>query len=325
VTAHKLHGECWAITDESAGNQRQALALAAHLGLPFRHLILQPRAPWHWLAPRLIWGARYGLPRGQRRAFSPPWPTVAIGCGRQAALFTRWLGQHTDGDCYTVQILDPRVAPTHFDTVIAPQHDLLDGPSVLRPLGSLNPIDDAWLADGRDACATLADLPRPRVGVLIGGPRKGVPIDTHYAEQLATHLRAQQQREGGSVMALASGRTPMPVIEVLRAALKNIPGLIWAGPNNGRNPYPGVLGWADRLVVTPDSVNMLSEACAVGCPVQTLVLSPLPAKLARFHRSLREAGLLHDLLGDAPGRHLPLRETGAIGDVLRERMVDAKR
>ena len=51
-------GECWAITDEAAGNQRQALALAGALGLPVRHLVLEPRAPWSWFAPRLLaWGA----------------------------------------------------------------------------------------------------------------------------------------------------------------------------------------------------------------------------------------------------------------------------
>ena len=50
----KLHGECWAITDKAAGNQRQALALADCLQMPVRHLVLEPRAPWSWLAPRLV-------------------------------------------------------------------------------------------------------------------------------------------------------------------------------------------------------------------------------------------------------------------------------
>jgi mitochondrial fission protein ELM1 len=73
-----------------------------------------------------------------------------------------------------------------------------------------------------------------------------------------------------------------------------------------------VLGWADRLVVTPDSVNMLSEACATGCAVETFAPAPLPAKLECFHRALRDAGLLHDL-GDAPpARQPPLRETAAV-------------
>lgn len=317
----KLHGECWVITDTAAGNQRQALALAERLGLPTRHLILQPRAPWSWLAPRLVVGSELALPEHQRKLFAPPWPAVAIGCGRAAALFTRMLRRLSEGRCYTVQILDPRIDPAHWDTVIAPRHDQLDGANVLQPLGSLNSVDDDWLADGRESCPNFAELPQPRVGVLLGGSRSGIALDADYARQLTTRLRERQQREGGSLLVLASRRTSPALIEVFRDALKDVPGLIWASHDDGPNPYPGVLGWADRLVVTPDSVNMLSEACATGCPVQTFINAPLPAKIARFHQVLRDAGLLQDI--DAPAattRRPPLRETAAIAATLRERI-----
>ena len=317
----KLQGECWVITDEAAGNQRQALALAEQLQLPIRHLLLEPRAPWSWLAPRLTLGGRLALPASQRTWFAPPWPTVAIGCGRAAALFTRMLRPLSADRCHTVQILNPRIDPAHWDTVIAPQHDRIDGPNVLQPLGSLNPIDEAWLADGREASPHFSELPQPRVGVLLGGPRKDIPLDVDYAKALVARLVTRQQQEGGSLLVLASRRTPVALIERFRDALAGVPGLVWSGPDDGRNPYPGVLGWADRLVVTPDSVNMLSEACAVGCPVQTLVTTPLPTRLARFHAALRDTGRLRDL-DESPlaERVHPLRETTAIGAALRQRI-----
>jgi len=317
----RLQGECWAITDLAAGNQRQALALAEQMDMPVRHLVLSPRAPWSWLSPRMTWGGRLALPASQRAMFAPPWPRIAIGCGRSAALLTRMLRTLTEGCCHTVQILDPRVDPAHWDTVIAPRHDGLAGANVLNPLGSLNPVDEAWLQDGREASPALNDLPRPRVGVLLGGPRTGIGIDANYAQRLVEQLLARRRREGGSLMVLASRRTPAAVVEVTRNALRGTPGLIWAGPEEGINPYPGVLGWADRLVVTPDSVNMLSEACAVGCPVHTFVAGTLPPKLARFHQSLRAAGLLHDMNEDSPATQTPLRETATIADALRKRLL----
>jgi uncharacterized protein len=316
-----LPGECWAITDHSAGNQRQALALAEGLGMPVRHIVLIPQAPWSWFSPRLTLGGRLALPASQRSTYASPWPTVAIGCGRSAALFTRMLRNFANGHCYTVQILDPRIDPSHWDMVIAPRHDQLAGPNVLQPLGSLNPVNDAWLKDGRDACPALEELPRPRVGVLIGGPRKGLVIDAHYTKQLVERLLARRRTEGGSLMVLASRRTPAVVMDVINTALRDVPGLTWSGPDDGINPYPGVLGWADRLVVTPDSVNMLSEACAVGCAVQTRVMAPLPSKLAHFHASLREGGLLHDLDSELPTYQRPLRETESIIATLRERIL----
>lgn len=316
----KLHGDCWVITDAAAGNQRQALALAQRLDLPVRHLQLEPAAPWSWLAPRLTVGALSALSPAQKQQFAPPWPTVAIGCGRTSAMYTRLLRKLGAGRCYTVQVLDPRIDPTHWDTVIAPRHDRLSGPNVLQPLGSLNPVDDHWLQDGREADPGFAELPRPRVGVLLGGPRKGVTFNESYISQLTGQLLARQREEGGSLLVLASRRTPRALVELMRQRLQGRPGLIWSGQDDGSNPYPGVLGWADRLVVTPDSVNMLSEACAVGCPVHTFVVGTLPEKLERFHQALRQTGRLHDMDAIAVPPVEPLRETTAIAAMLYERI-----
>ncbi|MEI7036636.1 mitochondrial fission ELM1 family protein [Fulvimonas yonginensis] len=312
--------ECWAITDAAAGNQRQALALAERLGLPVRHLVLEPRAPWAWFAPRWLPGGLFALPAIERARLLPPWPRVAVGCGRTAALFTRMLRRLADGRCHTVQILDPRIDPAHWDTVIAPRHDGLAGPNVLSPLGSLNPIDEHWLDDAREAWQHLAGLPAPRIGVLLGGPRRGVPLDAGWTSAFVEGLRDLQRRHGGSLLTLASRRTPTVLADALRGGLSGLPGLHWRGSADGPNPYPGVLAWANRLVVTPDSVNMLSEACAVGCPVQTFTPGPLPGRLARFHRALRDAGLLHDLPAETPARQPPLRETAAIAAEVRRRM-----
>ncbi|QNK02947.1 mitochondrial fission ELM1 family protein [Dyella telluris] len=314
----KPHGDCWVITDDAAGNQRQALALAHLLSMPVRHLQLAPAAPWSWLAPRLTLGARLALDATQRRQFAAPWPAVAIGCGRSAALYTRMLRALSRGRCYTVQILDPRVNPEHWDTVISPQHDQLSGRNVIRPLGSLNPVDDDWLQDGRDADPAFETLPRPRVGVLLGGPRKGVTFDESYIDQLIHGLHARRRLDGGSLLVMASRRTPPALVERMRQGLGDVPGLVWAGHDDGGNPYPGVLGWADRLVVTPDSVNMLSEACAVGCPVHTFVVGTLPDKLERFHKALRAAGMLYSLDARDTPPVPPLRETGTIAAVLRD-------
>lgn len=313
--------ECWAITDTAAGNQRQALALAERLGLPLRQLVLEPRAPWSWFAPRLFPGGSFAIDSVQRSQFSPPWPHIAISCGRAAALFTRQLRGLSKGHCHTVQILDPRINPAHWDTVIAPLHDQLSGPNVLTPVGSLNPVDETWLDHGRCSQPLLAELPQPRIGVLLGGPRKGLSLNSLYARQLAARLLTRQREEGGSLLVLGSRRTPPELSAIFQQELRATPGLRWFNQADGPNPYQAVLGWADRLVVTPDSVNMLSEACAVGCPVQTLVTAPLPPKLQRFHQALRHAGQLHDI--DAPAtaeRVAPLRETAALARALRARV-----
>ena len=312
--------ECWAITDAAAGNQRQALALADRRGLRMRPLVLEPRAPCNWLAPRLVLGGRLALPPAERAHFAPPWPRIAVGCGRAAALFTRKLRPLSGGRCHTVQILDPRIDPRHWDTVVAPRHDDLVGANVITPLGSLHPVDGDWLADAHEAWKHLAALPAPRTGVLLGGPRHGLALDEHWTRKFIERLHARHRRDGGSLLVLASRRTPPDLAANLRKALREVPGFHWPGPAAGPNPYPGVLAWADRQEVTPESVNMLCEACAVGCPVYTFAPASLPDKLARFHRALRGAGLLHDLDADPPARQRPLRETESVAAAVRQRI-----
>lgn len=305
----------WVISDGGAGNERQALALTTALGVRAQVLTLPLRAPWAWFAPRRLPGGRLALEPRDRAIFEPPWPDLAIGCGRAAALLTRLLRSLSNGACYSVQILDPRIDPRHWDAVIVPRHDHLRGPNVLTTLGSLNPVDDLWLASGREAFPNFDALPHPRIALLIGGPRRGIEFDAALLQKLVG--MAREVARGGCVLATVSRRTPPAFATSVRDALAGLPGVFWNGA--GANPYPGLLGWADRIVVTPDSVNMLSEACATGVPVHTVMSTPLPDKIARFHAALRERGLLTNP-GEPRGIVPPLRETRAIAAELHKRM-----
>ena len=307
--------EAWIISDGAAGNERQALALAQALDAPARVLRLPLREPWASFAPRKLPGGRLALAPRDRVQFAPPWPALAIGCGRHAALLTRLLRELSNRQCFSVQILDPRVDTRHWDAVIAPRHDGLHGDNVIETQGSLHPIDDAWLAQGRAAFAQFAQMPR-----LIGGPRRGVAYDETYARALAAGVAARVRREGGSVLASTSRRTPARFAQIVRDELAPLPGVFWGDDRDGANPYPGLLGWADAIVVTPDSVNMLSEAAATGVPVHTLLGGSLPEKLVRFHATLRERGSLHDLDAQVTSTAAPLRETAEVAMKLREWM-----
>ncbi|HET7779910.1 MAG TPA: ELM1/GtrOC1 family putative glycosyltransferase, partial [Rudaea sp.] len=68
------------------------------------------------------------------------------------------------------------------------------------------------------------------------------------------------------------------------------------------------------IVVTPDSVNMLSEACAVGVPVVSSLPATAPLKLAAFHAELRDLGWLHafDVDFSTLRQPAPLREIAAV-------------
>ncbi len=306
------------ITDGRAGNVRQAVALASalQLGVP-SPLQLLPRAPWRWLAPRCLPGiARgYGEPFA---ALSAQPPALAIGCGRQAAAALRVLKARGS---QVVQILDPRIDARHWDLVVVPEHDRLRGDNVLTLLGSLNPVDDTWLSLGRAAFAEFGSLPGPRTALLVGGPTAHSAWSETAMLQVFDALASQLREEGGSLLATTSRRTPPSLAEALRARFADLPHVIWGDGGDGVNPYAGLLGWADRVVVSPDSVNLLSEACATRLPVAVALAETSQGRMRHFQRSLHQRGRLQTQWLD--WRHAqitPLRETARIAAQVRERL-----
>jgi len=311
----------WTITDGRAGNLRQASALAAALRLGGQQrLQLQPQAPWRWLSPRLLPGAAGGFGAAFAQLAGQA-PALAIGCGRQAATALRVLGRR---GTRTVQILDPRIDAHHWDLLVVPEHDRLRGGNVLTLLGSLNPVSDDWLACGRAAFADFEHLPGPRTALLLGGPTTHAPWQEEELVPLLQELATRIRAEGGSVLATTSRRTPRAVGRALLRAFDDVPGVIWSDGGDGSNPYAGLLGWADRVVCTPDSVNLLSEACATRVPVGVLLGQRAQARMAQFQQALRERSRLRDGLAafdtDPQQPIEPLRETDRIAAEVKARL-----
>lgn len=308
-----------AISDGRAGNARQAEALASALAEDgaVSTLTLAPRAPWRWAAPR-------GLP-GAERAFGPGFdalldmpPGIAIGCGRQAALATRLLRER---GWRVVQILDPRLDPRHWDAVVVPEHDRLRGDNVLTLLGGLHPVDDAWLARARSDFAAFGDLPGPRTAVLLGGTSAHARFGRMAFEVMATKLEAVLARDGGSVLLTTSRRTDPELVAALAHRYDGTPGVVWRGPDDGPNPYPGLLAWADRIVCSPDSVNMVSEACATRAPVFVFDPGRVRGRPRVFLDTLLARGRIRAMDATlASFAAEPLRECARVAEALRVRL-----
>lgn len=308
----------WTLSDGHAGNVRQTHALAAALGLGAREWTLDARAPWRWVAPRRLPWATRAFGAEFARALAAP-PALALGCGRQAALATRLL---RDAGARAVQILDPRIAPRHWDVVIAPEHDRLRGDNVIAMLGSLHPVDDLWLAGARRDFPALGLLPRPLTTVLVGGASAHSAFDAAGVDALAAGLASAHRRDGGSLLVTTSRRTPRAAVARLRSLVAAAPGLLWAGDaDGGPNPYAGLLGWADRIVCTADSVNMLSEACATNVPVFVAGADRLGGRPRRFVDTLLARGRVHAFDAALCAFEVtPLRETARVAAEVRQRL-----
>lgn len=283
---------CWVVTDGKAGMESQCLGLAEALGLAPEIKRIATRAPWRWLPPQLWLSPLSAIgPNGD--ALAPPWPDLLIASGRQAVAPAIAVRRAARGRTFTVQIQDPTVDPKHFDLVVAPAHDQLAGDNVISTLGAMHRVTPARLeAAARVFHDRYATLPRPMVAVLLGGNNRQYRLTDDCAVKLADGLVRLARDSGAGIAVTPSRRTGAQPVAIIADRLNSLaPGTwdIWDG--SGDNPYFAMLALADAIVVTGDSVNMVSEACAAAKPVYIFDLDGGSAKFDRFHAGMRARGL----------------------------------
>ncbi len=255
--------QCWVIHDGASGNRRQAISLAKALGWRFEEKIIKSSGLSKWFAPRLFPTIKRPFDKTFSEAVQNP-PAYAIGCGRQAALATRLLKQEGS---FAIQILNPRLPSHHWDLVIAPAHDLVTGSNVISTIGSLHDVTSSSLELWRAQVSALTSLKCPRTLVLIGGPSRMASFNEGLIEVMFSKLEYELAMHGGSLIICGSRRTPKHVAEKIRDRFTDSNFPVWFDDSDGDNIYHSAIAHADRIVLTPDSVNMISEACATALPV----------------------------------------------------------
>lgn len=305
----------WAVSDGRAGLANQARGLAEAVARisprPVEVKTADFYEPWRalppgWLASRLFGPAWLTL---GSNAFAPPWPRVFVGCGRAATALSLYL-RRAGAKTFRVQTQDPRVSPALFDLVVPPLHDDLSGPNVFPILGSPNRVTRGRLDEAAQKFAAHYEaLPRPRVGVLVGGAMRGHPLEPEGIDRLAEMLLGLT-KSGLGLMVTVSRRTGQENVARLRAALAGAAVDFADGGSAGENPYLGILALADFLLVTEDSTNMATEAAATGKPVYILPLAGTRPKQGRLHAEMFARGIARPFEGKLESfSYLPLGET----------------
>jgi uncharacterized protein len=260
----------WILSEGLAGLQTQALGLAEAAGLRPDIRVLKPAPPWKWIAARL-WPRPLSIVAESVRA---PLPDLVIGCGGMAAAVLAALRGKSRP---VVQVQNPRMAIGRFDLIVANNHDELTGPNVILSRTAMHRVTPERLATEAELWRDrLAALPRPLVAVLLGGSNGRYRLDIKTGAKLAAGLAAMLRRDKVGVMVTPSRRTDPAVTALIAGAIAPLGGHVW--DQTGDNPYFGMLALADLIVVTQDSVSMISEAAATTAPV---LVAELPGRSRR--------------------------------------------
>lgn len=269
------------LTEPYAGLQAQALGLAEAAGLSPDVRVLRAQGVWRYLPPNW-WPAP--LAAIEPEALASPLPELLIGCGGKAAMVLAALR----GRATRVIVQHPRMAPQKFDLVVAARHDRLTGQNVIVTRTALHRVTPQKLAAAAEVWEPrLAHLPRPLVSVLVGGSNGRFRLGAAEAAKLATILAGIMRDQGAGVALTPSRRTDPAAAAHLADTLRPLGAYVH--DFSGENPYLGLLALADAVVVTCDSVSMISEAVATTAPV---LVQGLPGRSRR--NAIFLAGLIHD-------------------------------
>lgn len=318
----------WAVT--GAGIAAQALGLAEAIARRVPAKIetkkVSLRTPYAWFPSGFVPAPRHALTNDSDK-IAPPWPDIWIGCGRTSIPLSMAVRDWSKGRTLVVQLQDPRVNPREFDLVVPPTHDELTGSNVLPTIGACHRVTPDVIDEALATFPTsLTEHPSPRFAVLIGGKSKRQDIGAARAQQISEALAALNQRSGGSLLATLSRRTGDAARLQFRARLAPHCALFYEG--EGPNPYFAMLGAADAVIVTADSVNMASEAAATGKPIYVMDVDGKPGKHALFLQSLYERGCARPFKSPLQSfTYAPLLETDRIAQAvlatLQQRMARA--
>ncbi|MEP6388690.1 MAG: mitochondrial fission ELM1 family protein [Halioglobus sp.] len=319
----------WLIDAYRSGERGQVRALVEALGwsceikaLNYRTFVTLP----HVLGQTTL----RGITTNSAKMLHAPWPDLVVSCGVRNEPVCRWIREQSGGHTRYVHVGRPWAPLSSFDLVITtPQYRVPDKPNVVSNMLTLHGLSPERLAQARDQWASaFANLPRPLIAVVAGGDSGPFTFGPKAAHRLATQASSIAREAGGALLVTTSARTNPGAADALEAGI-DVPGYFYRwGPDASDNPYVGMLAWADSLIVTGDSIAMLSEACATGKPVQMFDLGgmrtsqkvdtdfrlgaslyafilrwlwqPLSRDISLAHKQMRDSGRVHWLDEEPP-------------------------
>lgn len=300
---------CVIVSDGKKGHENQSVALAEVLELPHLLMRIAPLPGWYEPLSRVvscvICPRRYPLAlRGRvlNRCFAGTgleqvWserPGLVISAGTTAAVPALALAGELGAR--SLHILRPSLMPARcFDALVLPLHDV---PSRCPPNAfalplALGPLSGTAREQSRlELLRRMGRGPAPEssrevVAVLIGGDSLHHHLDPSGVLDYLAALAAFAGETGRGIVLTTSRRTPPELEESLQRLAAEKPEVftccVW-GRSDDYNPVPAFLDVAAAVMVTADSISMVSECILAGhhplvYPVET---SSAAAKLGRF-------------------------------------------
>lgn len=311
------------LSDGKAGHVKQSLALVELLrrqNPSVTHQVVEVRyrsrffrtaaflwsafMPYGWAAQAV---ARLCLTRKSAEALFTRSGDILVSCGSSTAPITLLWSKLNQAK--SAVIMKPPFLISRFDWVIAPIHDgLHERGNIVNIPGAMAAPLEPWRS--KEALAHLQQHPNfrrgpasanqaPVISVLIGGESEDYTIPEEWAKQFTQQIESVCNQRAAVCAVTTSRRTPKQAEAVFKDNFENNPHcqlLLLASRDSLNGTMEGLLALARVVVVTGESISMVSEACASGQRVVAVALpqrrrfAPAQTKHERFLQYFQSEG-----------------------------------
>ena len=285
----------WIITDGTKGMENQSIALAKILNTDFKVIEFIPP----YLLKKIPLIGRFIPVSMIRMDLSVrPLPEFVITTGKRMAGISIFIKFFFKNKIKTIHIQNPKVSSNYFDLLIIPEHDKIIGKNIINTKGALSFIDkNETKKINTPTTNNCKNNKNPVILFLIGGDNKRYkPNNTDYYNLTLGIIKASKSINGKLII-LSSRRTPSKAIKIINSLLKKYENDFYLYSGIGRNPYPSILELANYIVVTSDSVNMISETATLKIPLFIAYLKKEKGKIKAFLENLESLKITKNFNG----------------------------
>jgi len=304
------------LTQGMHGMISQVEGLAKALDLDFIHEKIELNNFWKLFPPKLTPISESVYKKINHDDFD-----VIISCGRKSVIPSIHLKKNSNREVINIHIQDPKVNLNHFDFIVAPEHDGIEGKNVISTKGAIHYLTENEISENKDYLNSFIKKDERKIWALImGGPTKYYDYSTKNMKHIFTALYKLLKKHNFQLVVIPSMRTPINTIHYAREFFGENHTVI---EDVDKKAYLSVLAIAENIVVTCDSSSMISEAALTGKPIY--IASILPKKndkrFQRFRNLFRELNIIRNLGEEVEiWSYEKLDETNRVANIIKQKI-----
>ena len=294
----------------------QVEGLAKALDIDFSHHKVELNNLWGLIPPKFTPISQSVYKRINQSDFD-----LIISCGRKSIIPSIHLKSISNKKVFNIHIQDPKINFNHFDFIVAPEHDGINGSNVITTKGAIHYLKESEIEENKNYLNSFLKKDGRKIWCLIlGGPTKYYDYSTKNLKHIFSIFYKLLKKHAFQLVVIPSMRTPLSTIHYAKE---------FFGENHtvimkvDKKAYLSALAISENIIVTCDSSSMVSEAALTGKPIY--IANILPKKndirFQRFRNLFRELNITRNLGEDIEIWDYPkLDETNRVANIIKQRI-----